>query len=169
MRRVDGTVHGNNTGVDEMQVRRLEAKDTQGLQEMVDGLAAFHGDTSISLSQNVLEDLFGPRPWFIIFVAETEDGQLAGYTALTRIGQLQFAQRGLDMLHLFVRPNARGTGVGKALVQASVAYALENRCSALTVGTHPDNTDAVLFYETVGFERRPSGGPRLSIRLQPPT
>lgn len=169
MRKAGGTVHGNNERIVKMRVRRLEAKDVRDLKEMIADLAAFHGDTSVRLSQDDLDDLLGPRPWYVIFVAETEGGHLAGYVALTRIGQLQFAQRGLDMHHLFVRPESREAGVGKALVKASIAYAKEQGCTGINVGTHPDNSDALLFYQSVGFERRPVSGPRLSIRLQPPT
>lgn len=148
-----------------MQVRKMEAGDASAVQHMIDGLAEFHGDVPSALSESDVQDLIGPDPWIIILVVESDGGQLAGYVALTRIGQLQFAKRGMDIHHLFVRPEMRGNGFGAALIQASVAYALERGCSAVTVGTAPDKHEALKYYEAIGFKRRPSGGPRLSIRI----
>lgn len=152
-----------------MRVRRLEERDLGALQPMIDGLAACHGDKTVALSKQELHDLVGPNPWFIVLVAEAESGDLLGYAALTRIGQLQFSQRIMDMHHLFVCADQRGRGVGKALVQRCLDLARDNGCQVLSVGTHLNNAEAFKFYERLGFVERPWRGHRLAITVQPPT
>lgn len=152
-----------------MRVRRLEERDLGALQPMIDGLAAFHGDKTVALSKQDLEDLAGPDPWFIVMVAEAKSGDLLGYAALTRIGQLQYAQRAMDMHHLFVCAGHRGNGIGTALVHGCFDLARRSCCHILTVGTHPENENALQFYESLGFVQRPWRGHRLAIRIQPPT
>lgn len=147
--------------------------DLPEILHMIVGLAAHHDDIAdVSLPQ-LERDLCGPHPWFTVLVAEGATGALLGYAALTPIGQLQFGARGMDMHHLFVRAQARGTGVGSGLLRACLATARQMGCDFMSVGTHPDNHGAAQFYEARGFLRRSDSGARFSVRLngadQPPT
>ncbi len=155
------------------KIRPVHEDDLPELMHLISGLARFHEDTPhVSLS-DLKRDTLGPAPWFTVIVAEDSEGRLRGYAALIPMGQLQFGVRGMDLHHLFVRKGLRGQGVGSALVAACIARARTLHCQFLTVGTHPDNAKAGLFYETHGFIRRNASGPRFSMRLdssdQPPT
>lgn len=130
---------------------------------MAQALADFHSDTATLTVQSLARDALGTPPWITLLVAE-QTGCLQGYAALCPLIQLQFGVRGLDMHHLFVKPQARGTGVGRALIKASVKAAETQGCRYLGVGTHPDNTSAPEFYENAGFDRTP-GGPRFRMKL----
>ena len=155
------------------KTRSLHRDDLPELVDMIGGLAAHHADTAHINVEHLVRDTCGPSPWFTVIVAQGPARILQGYAAMTRIGQLQFGVRGMDIHHLFVRSDVRGTGVGRALVNACVSNAKKQACGYVSVGTHPDNHDAGAFYETLGFIRRPGAASRFSMRLEgaayPPT
>lgn len=144
-------------------VRRAIPKDLPDLLAMVHALAAHHGDTSVLTPEVLLRDLFGDPPWITALVA-TNGAGLSGYAVLTPMTQLHFGVRGMDMHHLFVKPECRGAGVGRALLKASIAHAKSQHCAFLTVGTAPDNPVAQAFYLAAGLAQRPASGPRFSIK-----
>ncbi|WP_370399954.1 GNAT family N-acetyltransferase [Sulfitobacter sp. JB4-11] len=147
----------------DMKIRRVERHDLPQVVAMIGALAAHHDDLPQTDPEMLARDVLGDTPWVTLLVAEGTEG-LAGYAALCPLVQLQFGARGMDMHHLFVTPQHRGCGLGRALIDASCQAALGLGCLYLAVGTHPDNDAAQRFYENAGFSRT-SGGPRFRIRL----
>lgn len=153
--------------------RFILADDLPELIEMISDLARFnHDEPQISL-HDLQRDMLGAQPWCTTIVAEDQQGGLLGYAALFPHGQLQFGRRGMDLHHLFIRPAARGQGVGSMLIDACRAHARALHCSFMTVGTSPANHKAAAFYESRGFKRRTGNAPRFAMKLegpdQPPT
>lgn len=148
-----------------VRVRDAEPIDAARIVEMVEALAAHHGDSAnVSLGE-LLRDIFGPTPWIYAVVAEDEAGVVIGYAVLSPLVKLQFGQRGLDLHHLYVAPSERGRGVGAALITAAKDKARALRCSYLAVVADPSNLAAQAFYDAQGFERRPSYPPRFVYRI----
>jgi ribosomal protein S18 acetylase RimI-like enzyme len=60
---------------------------------------------------------------------------------------------------LFVEESARGSGLGRALVEASFERAQERGCRRIELDVNEQNTDALRFYEGLGFaiEPKPPG------------
>ncbi|MGI9020376.1 MAG: GNAT family N-acetyltransferase [Solirubrobacterales bacterium] len=58
---------------------------------------------------------------------------------------------------LFVRADARGAGVGRALVEACFERASERGCKRIELDTNEDNEAAIALYEACGFSTRPKG------------
>lgn len=58
---------------------------------------------------------------------------------------------------LFVREEARGSGLGRALVEASLERARERGCRRIELDVNEDNAAAVALYEACGFELEPKG------------
>jgi [ribosomal protein S18]-alanine N-acetyltransferase len=54
-------------------------------------------------------------------------------------------------------PEARGKGVGTALIEAVEAAALQRRCDAVRLEVRTDNDSAIRLYERLGYRR--IGGP----------
>ncbi|WP_299292436.1 GNAT family N-acetyltransferase [uncultured Tateyamaria sp.] len=149
-------------------IRPVTETDLPQLHQLICALAAHHGDTPNVNPNQLRKDVIGPSPWYRVLVAEAGSKGLIGYAALLPLGQLQSSAKGMDMHHLFVRPSARGTGVGRALVAACHDLCRTLGCSLMTVGTHPDNHAAAQFYETRGFVPRLPSGPRFAISLDQP-
>lgn len=60
-----------------------------------------------------------------------------------------------ELEDLFVRPQAQGKGLGRALVIAAIERARERGCRRIALDTAEENVPAVALYESLGFR---SGG-----------
>lgn len=58
----------------------------------------------------------------------------------------------LHLTSMWVAPEARGTGLGKRLLEAAHQDALRSGAEALTLDVIEDNTGAVDFYKAYGFQ-----------------
>lgn len=145
-------------------IRPVNAADLPSLLEMVQALAAYHGDTALVDMDDLARDCLGSVPWLRVLVA-AHGNDLIGYAALCPLVQLQFGVRGMDLHHLFVRQDVRGSGIGNALIAESIATAKALGCRYMTVGTKPDNVKAAQVYLAAGFEDLPPPGPRFRIKL----
>ena len=56
---------------------------------------------------------------------------------------------------LFVDDDARGAGYGRLLVEAAIASARERGCKRIELDVNEQNTDAIRFYEALGFTTEP--------------
>jgi GNAT superfamily N-acetyltransferase len=74
---------------------------------------------------------------------------------------------GFDCLleDLYVVDEARGQGLGRALVDGAIARARERGCRRMELDTNEDNTAARALYEGVGFINDRYGGRDLYYRL----
>lgn len=145
--------------------RAARAADVAEIVQMIAQLSEHHGDTAKINVEDLVFLCFGPAPWVSLIVAE-HGGQLVGYAALQRKVQLQFARRVMDVQHLFVMPQARGRGVGRALMKAACDTAWVQHCKGVTLGVMAQNTQAQGFYKSIGFvERETSGAIQMVLAL----
>jgi ribosomal protein S18 acetylase RimI-like enzyme len=56
---------------------------------------------------------------------------------------------------LYVDESARGTGLGRALVEAAVERAAARGCRRMELDVNEQNTAAIAFYESLGFTTEP--------------
>jgi len=70
---------------------------------------------------------------------------------------------------LFVREDARGHGLGRALVERSLERARERGCKRIELDTNEDNHAAISLYESFGFSPASKGSRSLfyGLRLDP--
>jgi len=86
------------------------------------------------------------------------DGRLLGTVMLqdwTQGGQVVTGPGEAEVRALAVRPEARGAGVGKALVAAVIARAIETGVRHLVLLTQPEMKTAHRLYAEAGFARLP--------------
>ncbi|MDC0715902.1 GNAT family N-acetyltransferase [Nannocystis bainbridge] len=81
-------------------------------------------------------------------VAEAAAGGLAGFTAV----QLRPWNRSAELSALFVAPDSRGQGLGRALMLAAIEFARGERVRCLTLETQCTNAPAIRFYQRAGFQ-----------------
>jgi ribosomal protein S18 acetylase RimI-like enzyme len=66
---------------------------------------------------------------------------------------------------IFVEEEARGSGVGRALVEAAFERARERGCARMVLDVNEANAGALRLYESMGFETSdPPGGRSLFMR-----
>jgi RimJ/RimL family protein N-acetyltransferase len=90
-------------------------------------------------------------PHAAVFVAERADGMVIGRLSLSR--DQHPASAHVADLGLMVAKDARGQGVGRALMEAAVEWARGARVRKLELHVFPWNEPAIRLYEAVGFER----------------
>jgi len=94
----------------------------------------------------------------VIFVAQDDVVQedkckLVGFTQLYHTFCSVARTPIIQLYDLFVDPEARRQGVGRALMNQATAYAKESGASRLQLETGIENTQAQALYEALGYER----------------
>lgn len=90
----------------------------------------------------------GGERYFECLIAE-EDGRAAGMALFFPVYST-WRGRSLHLEDLFVRPEFRGRGVGKALLTRVAALAVERGCAKLFWHVLDWNTPAIDFYKSLG-------------------
>ena len=89
----------------------------------------------------------------VIFVAENSEGNLIGFCQIyPSFCSVAAAKIGV-LYDLFVAPNTRKTGAGRALMLAAHEYAAHNGMARLDLTTAKDNLKAQALYESLGWVR----------------
>ena len=92
----------------------------------------------------------------MVYVAKVH-GEVAGYVVLSvlnKSGPGIVPQKQMRLDSICVEEMLRGHGIGKAMVSDVRALAKAFGCSSLILGVHPENDDAVCFYQKCGFTIR---------------
>ena len=100
---------------------------------------------------DLARDLFGPNPRVFCEIAEA-GGEAVGF-ALWFYNYSTFKGRhGLYLEDLFVRPDARGLGAGKALLRRLAQRCVEEGLGRLEWAVLDWNAPAIGFYDALGAE-----------------
>lgn len=81
----------------------------------------------------------------LVLVAEDDDARLAGFAAC------QACEDALHLWELAVRRDRQGSGIGRALVEATIALARRRGLPAVTLSTFRDIAWNAPFYAKLGF------------------
>lgn len=86
-----------------------------------------------------------------IYVAESEDGKLVGFTQLYPLFSSTRMQRLWLLNDLYVPEAYRGRGISKLLIEAAKQLAIETNACGLLLETAKDNTAGNRLYPSTGF------------------
>jgi len=104
----------------------------------------------VRLDRDVLaRHLFGGEPKAEVLIAE-RDGSPVGFALFFHNFSTFEGKPGIYLEDLFVAPEARGSGAGKALLAALAGLALERGCARLEWSVLDWNTPAIDFYRSLG-------------------
>lgn len=127
------------------------AADVPLILELIRGLAIYERepDAVTATEEDLLRDGFGAEPFFHCLIAE-HDGRAAGFAFYFFNYSTWLGRPGLYLEDLFVQPEFRGLGIGKALLAQVAAIAVEKGCPRLQWEVLDWNTPAVEFYRALG-------------------
>jgi len=114
-------------------------------------------------------------PHATILVADSQSALLGLATAIVRsvpASQVVRARRFVEIDNLAVSASARRQGVGRALMEAAIAWAQRRGIGGVELGVHDFNADAIAFYEALGFQtqrRRMTIDARAALPQRSPT
>ena len=97
------------------------------------------------------EKLFGPRPYAEVLIGEV-DGEALGFALFFHNFSTFEGRPGLYLEDLFVRPGARGKGLGKALLAELARIAVERDCARLEWSVLDWNEPSIGFYKSLGAQ-----------------
>jgi GNAT superfamily N-acetyltransferase len=103
----------------------------------------------VATEDGIRQALFGPRPYAEVILAEA-DGVPVGFALFFHTFSTFLGQPGLYLEDLFVIPEARGTGVGKALLAELARLAVARGCGRVEWAVLTWNAPAIRFYDSLG-------------------
>ncbi len=98
---------------------------------------------------NSIERMTDESEYFHCYVAEDNEGKIAGYVTCF-FCYYTWTGKCLYMDDLYVKPEFRGNGLGKRLINAVVEYAKNTQCHKLRWQVSGWNKPAIEFYTNLG-------------------
>jgi len=137
----------------ETTIRSAKPADVGQILAFIRALATFERapDAVVATEEGLLRDGFGPQPFFSCLIAE-HNGRPAGFALYFYNYSTWMGRPGIYLEDLFVLPEFRGRGIGKALLQRVAAIAVEKGCRRLQWEVLDWNTPAIEFYRAMGAE-----------------
>ena len=132
-------------------IRPATVADVSTIAELIRALATYENlSESVVLDEDRLrEHLFGALRYAEVLVAE-EDGGVVGFALFFHNYSTFLGRPGLYLEDLFVRPEYRRRGHGRALLTAVARLAHERGCGRLEWSVLDWNEPAISFYRSLG-------------------
>ena len=131
-----------------MPIRAAIEADVDAIHALIGDLAEYEqlAHEAVATVDDLRHHLFGPTPAASVLIAETDDGDVAGFALWYRTFSTFRGDDGIWLEDLFVRPEFRKQGFGLALLQ---------RLRELTTGrvewaVLDWNEPSIRFYQSLG-------------------
>ncbi len=136
----------------EQLIRPAESADVPVLLQLVRELAEYEREPdAVEATEDMLaEALFGPAPTASCHVALDTGGDVVGFALWYVTFSTWTGRPGMWLEDLFVRPQARGTGLGKALLQALADVCVDRGWTRFEWWVLDWNEPARGFYRSLG-------------------
>jgi len=134
-----------------LSIRPATRADIGLIAELIRALADYEKlADQVRFDEAVLgEKLFGARPYAEVLIGEL-DGTPHGFALFFHNFSTFEGKPGIYLEDLFVRPEARGSGLGKALLSHLAALAIERDCARLEWWVLDWNEPSIGFYKALG-------------------
>ncbi|HVX70776.1 MAG TPA: GNAT family N-acetyltransferase [Mycobacteriales bacterium] len=138
-------------------IRTARVDDVPVVVSLIRELAEYERepDAVEATADDIRTALFGPSPAVFCHVAE-QDGEVVGFALWFLNFSTWKGKHGIYLEDLFVRPSARGTGLGKALLTTLIEIARERGYGRVEWSVLDWNAPAIDFYRSLGA--RPMDG-----------
>ncbi len=135
----------------EVATRFAAAEDTPLILSFVRELAEYEklSHEVVATEEALRDSLFGERPFAEVLLTFVED-EPAGFALFFHNFSTFLGKPGIYLEDLYVRPEHRGTGAGRALLSYLARLAVERGCGRLEWWVLDWNEPAVGFYKRIG-------------------
>lgn len=132
-------------------IREATEADVPAILEMIRGLAEYEKLTHVVVAteERLRESLFGERPAAEVLLAYREL-ECVGFALFFPSYSTFLASAGIYLEDLFVKPHARGCGIGLALLTELARIAVGRGCARVEWAVLDWNEPSIGFYKTLG-------------------
>jgi GNAT superfamily N-acetyltransferase len=132
-------------------VREATPADVRRIRELIVELAAYErsADQVRATDEQLHAALFGERPAVFALVAEA-DGDVVGFALWFLNFSTWEGVHGIYLEDLYVRPDNRGSGLGKALLRSLASIAVARGYARFEWWVLDWNTPSIDFYRSMG-------------------
>jgi GNAT superfamily N-acetyltransferase len=137
-----------------ISIRSATRADVDLILEFIRGLAEYERapESAVATAGDILRDGFSENPKFHVEIAEW-NGQAAGFAFFFYCYSTWLGRHGIYLEDLFVRPEFRGRGIGKALLVHLAQIAVRENCYGMRWQVLDWNTPSIEFYESLGAKQ----------------
>ena len=138
--------------MEKLSFRYAEEKDTALILYFIKELAAYEkmADQVVAAEDNLKEWLFDKRVAEVLFALE--DDEEVGFALYFHNFSTFLGRAGIYLEDLYVRPEKRGKGYGKAILKKLAQTAVERGCGRLEWSCLDWNKPSIDFYLSLGAE-----------------
>jgi GNAT superfamily N-acetyltransferase len=136
---------------DEITIRPAAVHEVPVILQFIRDLAQYeHLEHQVVATEAMLSEvLFGPRPYAeVVFACRA--GEPVGFALFFHNFSTFLGRPGIYLEDLFVRPQARGHGVGRRLLTWLAAEAVRRNCGRLEWSVLDWNEPSIRFYRNLG-------------------
>ncbi len=139
--------------MNQLTFRFAEEQDTALILEFIQGLAAYEkmSDEVVATEELLREWIFEKQRAEVIFAMEGD--QTVGFALFFHNFSTFLGRAGIYLEDLFVLPEHRGKGYGKAILQKLAAIAVERGCGRLEWSCLDWNQPSIDFYLSLGAKQ----------------
>ncbi|WP_407930701.1 N-acetyltransferase family protein, partial [Ignavibacterium album] len=136
---------------DNLKIRRAGRSDIPNILMLIKELAEYEKllQEVVTTEKHLEEAIFGDKKFVEVLIAEF-NGELAGQTIFFHNFSTFIGRPGLYIEDLYVRPQFRGKGIGKALLNEVIKLAKERNCGRVEWVVLDWNQPAIEFYKSIG-------------------
>ncbi len=136
---------------DNFTVRKATIADCDIILHFIALLAKYEKepDSAIATKEDLIRYGFSDNPLFYCLLAEVQ-GAVVGFALYFRTFSTWQGKPGIYLEDLFVIPEHRGMGIGKALMKAVAADGVAMNCTRMSWQVLDWNTPSIDFYEGCG-------------------
>ena len=143
-----------------VSIQAARERDVAVLHALIRALADYEklGAQVVGTAEDLQRELFSARPVIEAVIAwdnERETESALGFALYFHNYSTFLARRGLYLEDLFVVCEARGRGIGKALIRHCARVAVERGCGRFEWSVLDWNQPAIEFYQSIGAAMLP--------------
>ena len=138
-----------------IQIRPIEQKDNLDIAKVIRGAleefgANKPGTVYFDPTTDALFELFNNTSGSYYYIATIDNNVVGGAGIFPTENLLNGT---CELVKLYLHKDARGTGLGKQLLNTAMQWAKENGYTQVYLESMPELSKAVTIYENVGFKR----------------
>ncbi len=143
----------SQAGIEDFCIRPARPEDCRLILNFIQELAAYEklAHEVVATEESLQHHLFGETPRAEVLIAE-HLGRPVGFALFFHNFSTFLGRPGIYLEDLFVHPQDRGKGYGKALLTCLARIAVHRRCGRLEWSVLNWNRPAIDFYQALGAE-----------------